>query len=726
MFVDDVYQDLLQEKGSAIKLCQSAEQLHLAVDECSAERIPQYLGLSQKKPETMSLVSLASDKTNSQEDVQEFQATSSLSTEARIPSPVELISNGSVHSVMNALLSKVKENSVESVLELHQAVEEFSAEVPRAIALSVVQAISTDKIPEPSLTITKAQGKTTKNRRERFYFPSCCPQKAQKKDKVSSVSTLSDKAMFVDDVYQDLLQEKGSAIKLCQSVEQLHLAVDECSAESIPHHLGLSQKKPETMSLVSLVSDKTNSQEDVQEFQATSSQCTVARTSSPLELISNGSVNSVMNALLSKVEEDLIESVLDLHQAAGVFSAEVPRAIALSVVQAIRTDKMPEPSLTITKDQGKTTKNRRERSNFPSCCPQKAQKKANVSSVSTLSYKVKFVDDVYQDLLQKKGSAIKLCQSVEQLHLAVDEWSTEVPKAIASSVARVISVEQMAESSLNTIAQGNQTNNRQERSYFPSFCLQKKKKQNKAEQSFTSTLSNKANSSCPQEVLPQVCGSASPSLCNTTETQSTAIGTPSTPVVSFSSGSVHSLVCALLLKIRKNADGSPPQSEPELIEKALSVSGSVLTLLAEVNGMSVDEESSTPIRAPPDEVVEAVYKDLLQEKGSAIELHQAVEQCSAEVPRVIAWSLVKEISTTPPNEFLAAPAFLLSSVLLLSGHPSKAISLSGNSKSLAAAASDRLPKDESQKRFGLLPKLPKTHKMQKMPKLKAKVWFESL
>nr|XP_023847329.1 uncharacterized protein LOC111966697 [Salvelinus alpinus]XP_023994965.1 uncharacterized protein LOC112071767 [Salvelinus alpinus] len=529
--------------------------------------------------------------------------------------------------------------------------------------------------------------------------------------------------MFVDDVYQDLLQKKGSTIELCQSVEKLHLAVEKCSAERFPRLLVLSQNKPETMSHVSLAksldSDKTNSQENVQEFQANSSLSTEARTPSPVELISNGSVHSVMNALLSKVKQNSVESVLELHQAVEEFSAEVPRAVALSVVQAISTDKMPEPSLTITKAQGKTTKNRRERFDFPSCCPQKAHKKAKVSSVSTLSDKAKFVDDVYQDLLQKKGS-------VEQLHLAVDEWSTEVPKAIASSVARVISVEQMAESSLNTIAQGKQTNNRQERSYFPSFCLQKKKKQNKAEQSFTSTLSNKANSSCPQEVLPQVCGSASPSLCNTTETQSTATGTPSTPVVSFSSGSVHSLVCALLLKIRKNADGSPTQSEPELIEKALSVSGSVLTLLAEVNGMSVDEESSTPIRAPPDEVVEAVYKDLLQEKGSAIELHQAVEQCSAEVPRVIAWSLVKEISTTPPNEFLAAPAFLLSSVLLLSGHPSKVISLSGNSKSLAAAASDRLPKDESQKRFGLLPKLPKTHKMQKMPKLKAKVWFESL
>eukprot|EP00063_Salmo_salar_P027370 XP_014002205.1 PREDICTED: uncharacterized protein LOC106572498 [Salmo salar] len=256
-----------------------------------------------------------------------------------------------------------------------------------------------------------------------------------------------------------------------------------------------------------------------------------------------------MNALLSKVKENSVESVLELHQAGEEFSAEVPKAIALSVVQAISTDKMPEPSLTITKAQGKTTKNRGERFYFPSCCPQKEQKK-----------------DI----------------------------------------------------------------------------------------------------------------------------------------------------------IRKNADGAPPQSEPELIEKALSVSGSVLTLLAEVNGMSVDEESSTPSRAPPDEVVEAVYKDLLQEKGSAIKLHQAVEQCSAEVPKVIAWSLVKEISTAPPNEFLAAPAFLLSSVLLLSGHPSKAISLSGNAKSLVSAASDSLPKDESQKRFGLLPKLPKTHKMQKMPKLKAK------
>ncbi|CAB1329956.1 unnamed protein product, partial [Coregonus sp. 'balchen'] len=543
MFIDDMYQDLLQEKGSAIKLCQSVEQLHLAVEEC------------------------------------------------------------------------IVENSVESMLELYQAVEEFSAEVPRAIALSVVPAISTDKMPEPSLTITKAQGKATKNRRERFYFPSCCPQKEQKKAKDSSTSTLSDKAMFIDDVYQDLLQEKGSAIKLCQSVEQLHLAVADCSAERFPHVLGL-------------------------------------------------------------IEENLVESVLELHQAVEEFSAEIPRAIALSVVLAISTDKMPEPSLTITKAQGKTTKNGRERFYFPSCCPQKEKKKTKVSSVSTSSDKAMFVDDAYQDLLQEQGSAIKLCQSVEQLHLAVEECSTEVPKAIASSVVSVISTEKMAESSLNTIAQGKQTNNRRERSYFPSFCLQKKKKQNKAS---------------------------------------------STPVVSFSGGSVHSLVCALLLKIRKNADGSPPQSEPELIEKALSVSGSVLTLLAEVKGMSVDEESSTPSRAPPDEVVEAVYKDMLQEKGSAIELHHAVEQCSAEVPRVIAWSLVKEISTAPPNEFLAAPAFLLSSVLLLSGHPSKVISLSGNAKSLVAAASDSLPKDESRKRFGLLPKLPKTHKMQKMPKLKMKM-----
>ncbi|XP_045552197.1 uncharacterized protein [Salmo salar] len=728
MFVDNVYQDLLQEKGSAIKLCQSVEQLHLAVEECSAERLPHLLGLSKKKPETMSRVSLtkslASENNYSQEDVQEFQATLSQCTVARTSSPVELISNGSVHSIMNACLLKVEENSVESVLELHQAAGEFSAEFPRAIDLSVVPAISTDKMPEPSLTITKAQGKTTKNRRERFYFPSCCPLKAQKKAKVSSVSTLSDNAKFVDDVYQDLLQKKGSGIKLCQSVEQLHLAVEECSSERIPHYLGLSQKKPKTMSRVSLAksldSDKTTSQEDIQEFQANSSLSMEARTLSPVELLSNGSVHSVMNALLSKVKENSVESVLELHQAGEEFSAEVPKAIALSVVQAISTDKMPEPSLTITKAQGKTTKNRGERFYFPSCCPQKEQKKDIVSSISTLSDKAMFFDDVYQDLLQEKGSAIKLCQSVEQLHLAVDECSTEVPKAIALSVARVISVEKMAESSLNTIAQGKQTNNRQERSYFPSFCLQKKKKQNNAEQSFTSTLSNKANSSGPQEVLPQVCGSATPSLCNTTETQSTATGTPSTPVVFFSSGSVHSLVCALLLKIRKNADGAPPQSEPELIEKALSVSGSVLTLLAEVNGMSVDEESSTPSRAPPDEVVEAVYKDLLQEKGSAIKLHQAVEQCSAEVPKVIAWSLVKEISTAPPNEFLAAPAFLLSSVLLLSGHPSKAISLSGNAKSLVSAASDSLPKDESQKRFGLLPKLPKTHKMQKMPKLKAK------